>query len=40
VQPEQRAYCLHDRDYFMDLMESAVAHYYLEAEEDANDQSF
>jgi hypothetical protein len=33
VQPEQRGYCLGDRDYFMGLMESAIQHYYLETDE-------
>ena len=36
IQPEQRDDCLHDCDYFMGLMESAIQHYYLETEEVEN----
>jgi hypothetical protein len=30
--PQQRDSCVHDLDYFLRLMESAVEHYYTEAE--------
>jgi len=31
VKPEQREACLRDQNYFMNLMDDAVEHYYLEA---------
>jgi len=33
VEPEQREACLHDKDYFMNLMDDTVEHYYLEVGE-------
>jgi hypothetical protein len=33
VEPEQRQSCLEDVGYFMNLMDEAVEHYYLEVED-------
>jgi hypothetical protein len=33
IKPEQREACLRDQNYFMNLMDEAVEHYYLEVGE-------
>ncbi len=32
VKPEQREACSHDKDYFINLMDDAVEHYYSEVD--------